>query len=153
MADPSHGTAPGWPLAEVVTRLRRALRAGVRADYPWERLPMAQVELLQRLADEPGLRVSDLAARHRLAPNTVSNLVQQLVQSGLVVRTADPGDRRAVVITLTRAGEAQLQGWLDANSRRLAAALERLSARDRNAILRIVPALTRLVDALESGEP
>src|SRR5689334_4324217 len=68
-----------WPLAEVVTRLRRALRASVRSEFAWERLPMAQIELMQRLADEPQLRVKDLAERHRLATNTVSQLVQQLV--------------------------------------------------------------------------
>ena len=32
-------------------------------------LPVAQVESLQRLHHEPGLRVNDLAARHRLASN------------------------------------------------------------------------------------
>jgi len=75
-----HESSPeAWALAEIVTRLRRVLRASVRSEFPWERLPMAQVEILQRLAEEPGLRITDLASRHRLATNTVSNLVQQMV--------------------------------------------------------------------------
>ena len=45
---------------------------------------MAQVEILQRLKEEPGLRLNDLARRHRLANNTVSTFVQQLVMAGLV---------------------------------------------------------------------
>lgn len=141
----------GWQLAEVVTRLRRSLRAGVRTEYAWERLPMAQVELLQRLADEPGLRVTELAARHRLATNTVSTLVQQMVDAGLVQRSPDPADRRATTITLTADGHAQLLGWLQANARRLQEALAELGAADRAAILDVVPALTRLVEALERG--
>lgn len=141
----------GWQLAEVVTRLRRSLRAGVRTEYAWERLPMAQVELLQRLADEPGLRVTELAARHRLATNTVSTLVQQMVDAGLVERSPDPADRRATTITLTADGHAQLLGWLQANARRLQEALAELGAADRGAILDVVPALTRLVEALERG--
>ena len=141
----------GWQLAEVVTRLRRSLRAGVRTEYAWERLPMAQVELLQRLADEPGLRVTELAARHRLATNTVSTLVQQMVDAGLVQRSPDPADRRATTITLTADGHAQLLGWLQANARRLQEALAELGAADRGAILDVVPALTRLVEALERG--
>ena len=85
-----------WLLTDIVTRLRRVLRASIRSEYPWEALPMAQVEILQRLRDEPGLRVNDLAARHRLANNTVSVLVQQLVAADLITRTPDPVDRRAV---------------------------------------------------------
>lgn len=82
-----------WPLADVVNRLRRILRSSIRSDFPWERLPMAQVEILQRLADEPGLRVTELAGRQKLAINTVSNVIQQTVLAGLV-------DRRAVTVHL-----------------------------------------------------
>jgi DNA-binding MarR family transcriptional regulator len=144
-------SADGWLLAEVVTRMRRALRFGVRSEYPWERLPMAQVELLQRLSDEPGLRVSELADRHRLAPNTVSNLVQQMVQAGLAERRSDAVDRRAVTVELTRVGRTMLQGWLVANSRHLGAALDRLSRADRTAIVASLPAWGRLVQELEQS--
>jgi hypothetical protein len=85
-----------WLLTDIVGRLRHVLRSSIRSDYPWETLPMAQVELLQRLRDEPGLRVNDLAARHRLANNTVSVLTQRLVVADLVARTEDPDDRQAV---------------------------------------------------------
>lgn len=142
----------GWQLAEVVTRMRRALRFGVRAEYPWERLPMAQVELLQRLADEPDLRITDLAQRHRLANNTVSNLVQQMVQAGLVERRPDSDDRRAVTIALTEHGVQLLRGWLDANGRRLEAALADLTPVDRHAIIAALPAWGRLVERLEQAE-
>lgn len=141
-----------WPLAEVVTRLRRALRASVRSDFAWERLPMAQIELMQRLAEEPRLRVKDLAVRHRLATNTVSQLVQSMVTAGLVDRQVDPHDRRAVVLTLTDSGREVLHRWLAANEDRLQAAMERLSERDRTAVLGVVPALTRLVDELETAD-
>lgn len=148
----SAGVADGWPLAEVVARLRRALRFSVRTDIAWERLPMAQVELLQRLAEEPGLRVKDLAERHRLATNTVSNLVQHMVQAGLVERRTDPADRRAVVLMLTSRGRQNLRAWLVENSRRLQAALDELSDDDRRAILGVVPALSRLVERLEEAD-
>jgi len=68
-------SAEAKTLTEVVTRLRRALRTSIRTDYPWESLPMAQVELLLAL-DEHGLvRVGELATLLRLAPNTLSGLV------------------------------------------------------------------------------
>lgn len=113
---------------------------------------MAQVEILQRLVEEPGLRVTELAARHRLATNTVSNLIQQMVLAGLVERCNDPVDRRAVTINVTAAGAAQLDGWLAANNRRLDAALHELPAPDRRAILAALPSLSRLVDRLEHAD-
>jgi DNA-binding MarR family transcriptional regulator len=145
-------SAQAWTLAEIVTRLRRVLRSSVRSEFPWERLPMAQVEILQRLAEEPGLRVSALAARHRLATNTVSNLIQQMVLAGLVERREDPRDRRAVTLDLTAAGGEQLRGWLAANNRRLDTALRELPATDRRAILAALPSLSGLVDRLERSE-
>jgi DNA-binding MarR family transcriptional regulator len=113
---------------------------------------MAQVELLQRLAEEPGLRVSDLAARHRLATNTVSGLVQQMVEAGLVDRRVDPTDRRATTVELTPLGRERLRGWMRANSRRLESALSDLSAADQRAIASALPALTRLVHRLEATD-
>jgi DNA-binding MarR family transcriptional regulator len=136
-------------LAAIVTRLRRILRTAVRSDYPWEILPMAQVEILQRLADEPGLRVRDLADRHRLAPNTISTLIQQMVTAGLVTRKPDATDRRAVTVSLTAAGEQALAGWSTANRYRLEAALAELPDRDRRTIGAALPALSRLVAELE----
>ena len=99
MAAEGANSSDAWAFTDVITRLRRSLRASVRSDLPWESLPMAQVELLQRLTDEPGLGVSELAARQRLARNTVSNLVQQMVTAGLLERRGRDGDRRAVTLT------------------------------------------------------
>lgn len=141
-----------WALTDVITRLRRVLRASIRSDYPWEKLPMAQVEILQRLHAEPGLRVNDLAERHRLANNTVSVLVQQLVVAGLVTRTPDPADRRAVRLDLTGAGRGMLADWRQAHERRIDAALGHLTLADRTALVAALPALSRLVDELESVE-
>lgn len=141
-----------WEFTGVVTRLRRVLRTGVRGEFPWESLPMAQVEILQRLGDEPGLRISDLAARQRLATNTVSNLVQQLVTAGLVERGPDPADRRVATVSLTDAGHAQLRTWLAAHERRLGIALDSLDRDDRRVIIASLGPLARLVDRLESME-
>ena len=135
-------------LTEVVARLRRALRASIRTDYPAESLPIAQVELLQALGDVPSLRIGDLATQLRLAANTVSGLASQLIEAGLVDRQADPADRRAGLLTLTIAGRQKLTDWQAAHERRIGSALATLSAADRDAITAAVPALARLVATL-----
>ncbi len=123
----------------MVTRLRRALRASIRTDIPWEALPMAQVELLQTLAEAAPARVSDLAERLHLANSTVSGLIAQMIDSRLVQRQTDPDDRRAAVVTLTAAGQAQLAEWEQAHEQRIGLALEQLPAPDRHAIIQACP--------------
>jgi DNA-binding MarR family transcriptional regulator len=137
-------------LTDVVNRLRRVLRAGIRTDYPWETLPMAQIELLQCLRDhEPtGIRVGEICIRLHLAPATTSGLVQQLVEAGTAMRQPDPDDRRASVVRLTTAGRRQLQEWQRAHERRLGNALSQLSVSQRAAVRAAVPALAALVDKL-----
>jgi DNA-binding MarR family transcriptional regulator len=142
------GTAQAYALTEVIARLRRALRASIRSDYPWESLPMAQVELLQSLAEHSPARVGDLAARLRLAPSTVSGLISQMMAAGLVERGTDPGDRRAAVVELSVDGRRQLADWHSAHRRRIADALGDLEAGERAAIDAALPALSRLVERL-----
>ena len=139
-------------LTDVVTRLRRALRSSIRTDYPWESLPMAQIELLQTLATGP-LRVGELAARQRLAPNTVSGLIGKLLESGFVDRQADPGDRRTARIAVTEAGHRQLAEWQQAHERRMAAALSLISEEDSAAVMGALGGLERLAVALGAEPP
>lgn len=109
---------------------------------------MAQVELLMTLADHAPARVGQLAELLQLKPNTVSGLVQQLVDAGLASRQTDLGDRRAASITLSEAGEAELRGWQRAHENRIGAALARLGIDDQHAVAAALPALDELVDQL-----
>jgi DNA-binding MarR family transcriptional regulator len=136
-------------LADIVTRLRRALRRGVRADVPFESLPVAQVELLQLLAERPGLRASEVGEQLLLAPTTVSTLVGALLSAELIERTADPDDRRAWHLSLTADGETRLAEWQQSNKRVLHDALDRLNATDQKALHNALPALTKLVANLD----
>ncbi|MEV4437094.1 MarR family winged helix-turn-helix transcriptional regulator [Streptomyces sp. NPDC049585] len=140
-------------LTEAVTRLRRSLRASIRTDYPWESLPMAQVELLQALAEHSPARVGDLATRQRLAFSTVSGLVTQMINTGLVARATDPKDRRASAVTLTDTGRHQLAAWNAAHEQRLSSALQALPDEDRAAIRAALPALLRIADLLGPDAP
>lgn len=140
-------------LTEVVGRLRRTLRRSIRTDYPWEQLPMARVELMHALSELGGsARVGELAHARRLAANTVSELVQRLIDDGLAERTIDPLDRRASVIALLPAGAEELERWTDANDTRIRAAMGSLPSTDQTAIRQALPALQSLVDALEQHD-
>jgi len=145
-------SAEAKTLTEVVTRLRRALRTSIRTDYPWESLPMAQVELLLALGEHGSVRVGELATLLRLAPNTVSGLVQVLVENGFVTRASDPSDRRVAVVALTAAGRLKLDDWGRAHEQRIGDALDRLAPGDRATVRAALPALAHLVDHLASPD-
>jgi len=145
---PGDMNADAGALAEVVTRLRRVLRTSIRSEYPWELLPMAQVELLLALRERQPARIGELATRLKLAPNTISGLVQQLVEAALVSRDPDPADRRVATVRLTPAGLAKLDEWELAHHRRLSTALAELGSADQAAVRAALPALARLVEHL-----
>ena len=144
-------SADARDLTDAVTQLRRALRAGIRTDISWETLPMAQVELLQALADAQPARVNDIADRLHLAQSTVSGLIGQMMTSGLVSRAVDPTDRRAAVVRLSELGREQLRAWESAHVKWIQAALKRLPPADRSTIAAAVPALRRLTASLADG--
>jgi DNA-binding MarR family transcriptional regulator len=112
---------------------------------------MAQVEILQSLAESSPARVNDMAERLHLAQSTVSGLIGQMMASGLVSRDIDANDRRAALVTLTAAGEEQLREWQAAHVLWIERALGRLSPGDQSAISSSLPALRRLTDSLTEG--
>jgi DNA-binding MarR family transcriptional regulator len=149
---PRAASAEAQLLTEAITQLRRALRASIRTDIPWETLPMAQVELLQTLADVSPVRIGDLAERLHLANSTISGLVAQMMSAGLVQRDNDPADRRAAIVTLTSEGRARLAEWEQLHEQRIGQAYDQLPVPDRRAISRALPALGRLNRLLKTPD-
>lgn len=65
--------------------------------------------LLNQVLALRGGRLSDVAAGLKVAVPTVSRQVRQLEELGLVARTPDPIDGRAVLLQVTEAGVEALQ--------------------------------------------
>jgi DNA-binding MarR family transcriptional regulator len=137
-------------LADVVTRLRRALRRVVRTDVPFEASSMAQIEVLQLLAERPGLRAGEVGEALLLAPTTVSTLVGALLTQDLIDRRADPADRRAWQLHLTSEGNERLADWQQSNRRVMRDAAANLGADDLQTLRDALPALSKLVTHLDS---
>jgi DNA-binding MarR family transcriptional regulator len=130
-------------LLVALTRVRRWLaRLGMGESAP---IGASGVSALAQDVREGPLRLGDLAARERIAPATLSRVVAGLVDHGYVVRTADPDDARAGLLTATDAGRELVGGLRSHRAEQLAARLHRLSAEDRVALLDAAPALARLV--------
>ena len=141
----------GADLAAVVARLRRVLRRAVRRNAV-DPLPPAASDVLVTVANRPGVGVTEVADELRLAPNTVSTLVRQLVERGLLVRSTDPTDRRAARLDITPAARARIDAHRDRRAETMERALAHLDPAERQVLAAAVPLLHRLTDALEADE-
>src|SRR3954453_8380422 len=100
---------------------------------------------LRRLDDRGPMRITDLAAAERVTQPTMTTLVARLAQEGLVSKTRDAADARAVLVELTDAGRAQL---LQVRPRRPPPPHPRLDHLDddaRSALVAALPALDQLL--------
>jgi DNA-binding MarR family transcriptional regulator len=93
-------------LSELLMHAARAQRRRWRELLePWDLTP-SQARALRVVGDGDGTRVSDLADALRIAPRSATEVADSLEARGLVERTSDPSDRRAVLLRATAAGRA-----------------------------------------------
>jgi DNA-binding MarR family transcriptional regulator len=138
-------------LLSLVGRLRRALRQATAAPWPGGTLTGAQAELARLLRRRPGVSVNEAAEALALAPNTVSSLVGQLTDAGLVRRVRDEHDRRVARLQLTDDAQRRLEAWRDERAAALVDAVGRLDGGDRRALDGALEPLARLVARLEEA--
>ena len=94
--------------------------------------------------EEPGpVRLSALAQRLRIAPRSATEVVDALEERGLVERTADPADRRAVGVVPTAEGHRLAALLGDARRGASADYLAALDEPDRAELDRILRLLLR----------
>jgi len=141
----------GSELYRSLAGFRREVRRAVRSEFPAQLLTPSQVEVLGCVRRQPGIGVRDAAAVLRLAPNTVSTIVGQLVEIGFLRREPDPDDARAVRLRLTAAGHRRVHAWRDHSTQTVDRALESLDADERASLARALPAFRHLVDVIATG--
>jgi DNA-binding MarR family transcriptional regulator len=111
-------------LVRVETVLWNSIDARLRAQYD---LTLARFETMQVLARSGPCRVSDIAGDLAIGWAGASKIVDRVEAAGHCRRSANPGDRRSSLITLTPRGRALLRratiGFTALLQERLAGAL------------------------------
>jgi DNA-binding MarR family transcriptional regulator len=95
-------------------------------------------------------RLSDIAAGLKVAVPTVSRQVRQLEELGLVARTQDPIDGRAVILEVTNAGLEALQRMMDEWRKTAAEILEPWPEKDREILGELLERFTLELLALRA---
>ncbi|UJR87378.1 MULTISPECIES: MarR family winged helix-turn-helix transcriptional regulator [Sandaracinus] len=103
-----------------------------------------QGTVLVHLADGALSRPADLARHLGIAPSTLSEAIDQLVERGMVERRRHTDDRRRTDFEVTEVGHRAVEEGSPLDPARLRAALAWLSAEER---ARAVEGLTLLADA------
>ena len=139
-------TGTGSELLTVVARLNRLASQRIRLPLPW-----AQARLLGTIEDCGTARISELAELDHCSQPTMTTQVRRLEAAGLVARTADPNDARAVRIRITPEGSAVLARVRADRARVIDPYIARLPKAQQEVITEAVVALRRLVDDISAG--
>jgi DNA-binding MarR family transcriptional regulator len=129
-----------------VRAIVRALRINTRAIELEIGISLAQLFVLQQVAERPADSLNDLADRTATHQSSVSVVVRRLVERGFVTRNASATDKRRVQIAVTPAGQKLLVGAPLTIQTRLMTALDKMPAADQRALATL---LTRWLDIAE----
>ena len=130
----------GAGLLSIVARLNRLATQRTRLPLPW-----AQARLLSTIEDRGEARISDLAELDHCSQPTMTTQVRRLEDAGLVTRTVDPADARAVLIRITDDGvDILARARLD-RAAVINPVLEQLTADEREALGTAVGVMRRML--------
>lgn len=132
-------------IMRVMGRLRTTLHEGMDLTYN-------QFKMLLTINDRGSCPLTALAAELQIAMSSASEMVEKLVNLGLVRRTADARSRRRVIIQATAEGEAlivELQRGIVENYRIL---LGRLRETDQDRLIAALETLVELLGELDGYE-
>lgn len=152
----------GTSAADVGARLQRAFwlllrwgsRASVRDQFLSSELGRSltptDVWIVEVLGERGPMRLTALAAWQGVDKSTVTPQVRRLERAGLVVRTADPQDGRAVLLSLSDEGLAVRDRFRRAGAAVLEDRLSSWGEEDRRVLADL---LGRFVAGLDVGQP
>ena|SRR5918993_4977575 len=113
-------------------------------------LSMPQFGILMQLHYRHNCGVSDLSERFDITNAAASQLVEKLVQSGLIQREEDPNDRRAKLLNLTDKGRDLIQQGLEGRYRWVDEVAGKLTAEERAKVSEALKIMSQAAEELET---
>jgi DNA-binding MarR family transcriptional regulator len=136
---------------------RRAVAHALERVISWLRdarepqgLSASTLSALSRLESSGPLRITDLADREGLTQPGMTTLINRLEEGGFALREADPDDRRAVRVSITKEGIARVTAYRASRAALIGARIEQLDIGDQEKLLAALPALEHFIAPTES---
>lgn len=134
-------------LHRTLTKLFALLRRGDSNREATGDLTLAQLSILYTLLCRGPIRMTELAAHERVRTPTTTVAIRRLEKLGLVKRSRDPSDLRAVLVDITPEGLAVHTESLANRRAVLAAMLNELTPAELAAVTDALAPLERLADS------
>jgi DNA-binding MarR family transcriptional regulator len=113
-------------------------------------LSMPQFSILIQLHFRGVCGMSEVSERFEITPAAASQLVDKLVQNGLIRREEDPHDRRAKCLNLTDKGRELIQRNIEERYRWVDKLAEKLTAEERAKVTEAMNIMTKAAKELET---
>lgn len=113
-------------------------------------LTMPQFSILMQVHHRGNCAIGDISGHFDITNAAASQLVEKLVQNGLIQREEDPSDRRAKLLNLTGKGEEFIQLGIKERYRWMDDLAGKLSADERAKVTEALKILTRAAGELET---
>ena len=113
-------------------------------------LSMPQFSILMQLYHKGACGMSRISEGYDITPAAASQLVDKLVQSGLIQRVEDPSDRRAKLLSLTDKGREFVQQGIEERYRWVDELGDKLTADERVQISEALEIMTRVAQDIEA---
>lgn len=113
-------------------------------------LSMPQFGILMQIHYRGNCGISDISNRFDITNAAASQLVDKLVQSGLVRREEDPQDRRAKLLNLTEKAKEMLRHGTEGRYRWVEEVAQKLSPQEREQVSEALDIVTRALRELET---
>jgi DNA-binding MarR family transcriptional regulator len=142
-------TATRTTIAELASQLRPALlrlTRVVRNQRVDMSVTLTQLSAMGTLLKNGPMSAGELAGYERVQPPSMTKVLANLEERGLVQRDAHPRDRRQVVLAITPAGEQLLASERRSRDAWLTRRLATLSPEERTLLHRVVPILDKLAE-------
>ncbi len=136
-------------LREWVETFTRRSMSEFRAAMKDSHLSMPQFGTLMHLYHGGACGISEMGEHLGVTAAAASQMIERLVQSGLIERVEDSNDRRVKNLSLTRKGRALIKKGIEARSRWLQDLTDELSPERQAAIAGALRALTEAAAKLE----
>jgi DNA-binding MarR family transcriptional regulator len=121
-------------------RLTRIIR-NQRVDIS---VSLTQLSAMSTLHKRGSMSAGELASCERVQPPSMTKVLSNLEERGLVRRDAHPGDRRQAIIAITEAGIALLDSERRSRDTWLSLRLAQLTPDERALLRSVVPVLDKL---------
>ena len=131
-------------LRVVISRLLKILRKEIKND---ESLSLTERSTLSLVYQHSEILPSELALIEKVTTQSMSQIINNLLEHGFVKKTPSKKDKRKVIITITAAGKKSIENKRSKTQEWLAKSIfEKTTQKEKEVLINAIKVLTKLVD-------